>query len=159
MHRPTPRRTRRPTRAAIVLVSLVTTVGCTSAGGTGTVDGAEYVTAMEEICTTTSRRLEALPEPPEQIRPTDWAAEVAASLRAEATAADALVVTGDVRADHRTYVSTVGDLADAYDTLAVSLADDPGSIGPVRDEITSLSLGRDDVAELLELPSCRRRSG
>ena len=149
---------RRPiTGTVAALVVLVTSAGCTSDGGSVVVDGEAYVSAMEEICTGTGERLDALPEPPEQIRPTDWATEVAGILRSEATDADGLVVTGELRAAHRDYVSTVGDLADAYDTLATALTDDAESIGPVRDEITSLSLGRDDVADQLGLAACRRQ--
>lgn len=144
--------------ATVVGVSLVS-VGlgaCTSDGGDTALVGDSYMSEMTTICVSTDDRLAALPAPPEQISPTDWAAEVARAFRAESTAASNLTVDGDIRELHRSFTTTTADLADTYDDLSATLTTDPDGIGEINVEITELSLGRDDVATELGLDACVR---
>lgn len=162
---PTVRRPRRtvgavPTTAGLLVATLVVVAaatGCSSDGdgSGGALGGDDYTAAMTDLCRRTDDRLDALPAPPEQISADDWATEVARALRAEQTAADALVVDAELRSDHGAYTTTTGDLAARYDDLAAALAasDD---VTTLTTEITELSLGRDDTAAQLGLDACVR---
>lgn len=147
---------RRLYAAALTVAVAGAVTACGSDETTEALVGDAYVAGMSEICTATNARLDALPEPPEQISASNWAAEVARAFRAEAAAAGALVVDATVRSDHGTYTTTTDDLAAAYDDLAVAVGAGTDDIMSVTTEITELSLGRDDVAVRLDLDTCVR---
>lgn len=143
-------------RTLLASAASVLAVSCASSDGPAPLADDDYVVAMSDICTSTDERLDGLPAPPEQIRPADWATEVARVYRAESAAAEALVVDGSIRETHRAFVTTTDGIADAFTSLSEVLSSDPDAMTEASEEVTRLSLGRDDLAGELGLDSCRR---
>lgn len=121
------------------------------------VTAATYLGSLETICTDTTAELRALPAPPEQISVTDFATRAAELLDREAARVDRLDVPDDdtLRSDHRAFVRNTEEQADAWRSIA-------GAGGESADLVTSadlvrqLVLGRNDLAEEMGAPACRR---
>jgi len=150
---------------ALIVVALVLgSVGCSSTSGNG--DDADalsptlYVQAMGDICDVTTERLAALPTPPDEISRADWAGEVARALRDEATAFDEINVGNDLRTDHASFVENTEGQAAGWVALGAALAgDEPdgATISDLTTDITELTLGRNDLADEMQLAGCRAR--
>lgn len=158
--------------AALIVVALVlASTGCTSSDassdeGTGDsadgpeLNGALYAESMNAICATTTERLARLPTPPAEISRADWAGEVSRALSAEATAFDEIRVGESRRDDHASFIENTEDQVAAWqalgDALAAEGADDD-AVGDLATEIAELTLGRNDLANEMELTGCQAR--
>lgn len=151
---------------ALIVVALVLgSVGCSSTSGS---DDAEpdalrpalYTRQMSDICEATTRRLDALPTPPDEISRADWAGEVSRALRDEAAAFDEIDVGSNRRTDHASFVANTEEQAAGWIALGEALTveePDSGTIDELTTEITELTLGRNDLADEMGLAGCRAR--
>jgi hypothetical protein len=116
-----------------------------------------YRAELAEICTATAAELDALPDPPAQISVSDFATQAAEALTREATRADRLELPrdDDLRADHRAFVRATEDQADAWREIAAA-AGAGADVGAAADRIRQLVLGRNDLADTLQVSDCRR---
>lgn len=147
--------------ALLVIAMVLASTGCTTTEGDEALTDDTYPDAMAEICSDTSSELEAVPEPPEQISRVDWAGEVARILDNEATRFDSLAVESDLREGHGSLVRTAREQAAQLALLGDALgadAADSGGIESISDEIRSLSLGREELANGLGVPTCGTRA-
>ena len=133
------------------------TVACTSAPDAGpTVD--DYRSAVQDVCTDTSAARDLLAEPTEPAAVADFARTVADLLTDEADAIRAIRPPAELDDDHRAFVQNTADQAKRWTTLATTPTSDTAGFGALTDEIASLSFGRDDLAEQMQLTTCRRTS-
>lgn len=154
--------------ALVVVAMVLASTGCTTSddSGNSTPTNDTYPAAMDEICAATASELDAVPDPPEQISRVDWAAEVSRLLDNEANRFDALRVDVDQREQHGSLVRTAREQAAQFALLGDVLDDDaldddaPDSVGieAISDEIRSLSLGREELASELGVPTCGTRA-
>ena len=150
---------------ALIVVALVLgSVGCSSTSGNGddadALSPALYVQTMGDICDATTDRLAALPTPPDEISRADWAGEVSRALRDEATAFDEINVGDDLRTDHASFVENTEGQAAGWVALGAALAEDEpdsATISELTTDITELTLGRNDLADEMQLAGCRAR--
>lgn len=147
--------------ALVVVAMVLASTGCTTTDGDDAALASDtYPDAMTEICAATSSELDAVPEPPEQISRVDWAAEVSRILDNEADRFDTLKVEPDLREPHGSLVRTAREQATQIALLGDALggdAADSGGIESISDEIRSLSLGREELATGLGVPTCGTR--
>lgn len=154
--------------AALIIVALVLgSTGCSSSSGSGDgaadgpeLSGALYAETMSEICTATTERLAQLPTPPDEISRADWANEVSRALSAEATAFDEIRVGESRRTDHASLIENTENQAAEWLALGEVLAGeqpDDEALAAVTTEITELTLGRNDLADEMELTGCLAR--
>ena len=152
----------------LATLGIATLVGCstTTPSGDGESDvgpeltGAVYATSMNEICTTTGERLQQLPTPPDEISRADWAGEVSLALRDEAAAFDRIRVGESRRADHASFVENTEDQAAQWSALSAALARtdaESTELADITTEIAELTLGRNDLADEMELTGCAAR--
>lgn len=150
---------------AVIVVALVLgSVGCSSTSGRGddadALSPALYSETMGDICRSTTERLDALPTPPEEISRSDWAGEVSRALRDEAAAFDEINAGNERRTDHASFVENTESQAAQWLALSEELATpEPNSttIGELTNEITELTLGRNDLADEMGLAGCQAR--
>ncbi len=117
-----------------------------------------YLGSLEAICVDTTAELEALPAPPEQISVTDFATRAAELLDREAARVDRLDVPDDgdsLRSDHRAFVRNTEEQADAWRSIA-GASDQSADLVATADLVRQLVLGRNDLAEEMGAPGCRR---
>ena len=150
--------------AALLVIALVLgSVGCSSTSGSGdgdTLSPTLYTQAMSDICTDTTERLDALPDPPDEISRSDWAGEVSRALLAEAAAFDEIDVGDDRRTDHASFVENTEGQAASWMALGEALAagaPDADAVSELTTEISELTLGRNDLADDMGLTGCRAR--
>lgn len=150
--------------AALIVVALVLgSVGCSSTSGSGDDDAlnpALYSQAMSDICLATTERLDALPDPPDEISRADWAGEVARALRDEAAAFDEIDVGNERRTDHASLVENTEEQSAGWLALGEALAadePDPDVVSELTTEISELTLGRNDLADEMGLTGCGAR--
>jgi len=82
------------------------------------------------------------------------------ALRDEAAAFDQIDVGEERRTEHASFVANTEEQAAGWLALSEALAsgeDDSLTIGELTAEITELTLGRDDLADEMELAGCRAR--
>ncbi|MGA7759741.1 MAG: hypothetical protein WBL31_03395 [Ilumatobacteraceae bacterium] len=140
---------------------LLTLAVCGAAAIAGCGDTEEPVTAeaylgsLEAICIDTTAELQMLPAPPEQISVTDFATRAAELLDGEAARVDRLDVPDDatLRGDHRAFVRNTEEQADAWRSIAGGGSAD---LVTSADLVRQLVLGRNDLAEEMGAPACRR---
>jgi len=116
-----------------------------------------YLGSLEAICIDTTAELQTLPTPPEQISVTDFATLAAELLDGEAAEVDRLDVPDDatLRGDHRAFVRNTEEQADACRSIAGAGADSADLVTSA-DLVRQLVLGRNDLAEEMGAPACRR---
>jgi hypothetical protein len=130
--------------------------GCGSEPAEVTSD--EYLAAIEEVCVETTATLDALPDPPEQISVTDFAASASSALGNEASRLARIEAPADLDADHRALVRNTEEQAAAWRTVADAGADDEG-FADTTTLIAQLLLGRNDLVDELGATGCRRGAG
>jgi hypothetical protein len=119
---------------------------------------AEYLAALEAICTDTAAELEALPSPPNQISVADFATSAAGILDDEAERARLLELPagdsadGELDDDHRAFVRNTEEQAQAWRAIA----EGDGDLGDLTVLIGELVRGRNDLADEMGAPACRR---
>lgn len=133
--------------AAIVVAALA---GCASDDTTVTVD--DYLESLQEICRQTTAGLEELPEPPDEITVADFANEAATLLQDEADEVNELEPPDELDDDHRAFVRNTDEQATAWREVA----EEPEALADVTTRIIELVGGRDDLAEEMDAPACRR---
>lgn len=155
--------------APIVVAMVLASSGCSTTVGTGeagqdrdgpaALDADSYPTAVTDICAATDTQLAALPSPGDGISETDWAAEVASSLTAEAAALDDITAIGDLREDHASLVANTTDQAAQWQELSAAItAESSEAIDTARTEILELSGGRIELVTDMGIDGCRERS-
>jgi hypothetical protein len=146
-------------RSGILLTLAVcgaaTIAGCSEADEPVTAEA--YLGSLEAICIDTTAELQTLPAPPEQISVTDFATRAAELLDGEAALVDRLDLPDDatVRADHRAFVRNTEEQADAWRSIAGAGAESADLVTSA-DLVRQLVLGRNDLAEEMGAPACRR---
>ncbi|MEM8621169.1 MAG: hypothetical protein AAGF73_15730 [Actinomycetota bacterium] len=143
---------------AAVAVAAATLSSC---GEEATADptAAEYLADLEQICIATAAELDALPDPPELIRVTDFADAAASELRGEADRARTLDPPriDDLQDDHRAFVRNTDEQAATWAQIAAATADDPNAeLDALTTQLGELLLGRDDLVTEMGAPQCRR---
>ncbi len=127
------------------------------AGGDGSDAAVEdYATDLAAACTAADAALDALPSPPEEIAPDDFAGEVARVLEAEAEAVRRLRPPEELADDHRAFVRNTDDQVRAWRTVAETVGTDPDAMSELSTQILELSLGRDDLSTEMGVDACRR---
>jgi hypothetical protein len=151
-----PRRSRGRLGAIAGGAALVVAAAC-EGGLPEPVTPESYRAALTEVCVAAAAELDGLPDPPEQISVPDFATQAAEVLTREATRADRLDLPRDdtLRADHRAFVRATEDQADAWREVATA-AGSGGDVGPAADRIRQLVLGRNDLADTMQVAACRR---
>lgn len=155
--------------ALIVVTLVLASTGCSTTAGTGQagedrdgpapLDASLYPAAMTDICSATDEELAELPSPGDGIAEADWAAEVSRVLEGEAEALGEIGAVGEVRTDHRTFVTNTRDQAAQWSLLSTAIGDaDPEGIDAARTEILELSRGRIELAAELGVSGCRERN-
>jgi hypothetical protein len=148
---------RQLTRAALALL-VALTASCTS-DAEPAADPAAYRSELASICTASSAERSALPYPVDAAGVADFARAVAGVLTREADAARALRAPDDLDSDHRAFVQNTADQAARWTSLATTPADDTDQFGALQTDILQLTLGRDDLATAMAIPSCRITPG
>ncbi len=162
MARPRSPNARRPVALATLALASVALVACdddpTDPAGGGGSDAAtaDYAADLAAACTAADEALDALPSPPEEISPDDFAGEVALVLEAEAEAARRLRPPDELADDHRAFVRNTDDQARAWRTVAETVGTDPDAMNALSTRILELSLGRDDLSTEMGVDACRR---
>jgi hypothetical protein len=147
---------RRPgTLLALVVCGAATIAACADAAEPVTEEA--YLGSLQAICIETTAELQALPAPPEQISVTDFATRAAELLDREAARVDRLDVPDDatVRSDHRAFVRNTEEQADAWRSIAATGGESTELVTSA-DLVRQLVLGRNDLAEEMGAPACRR---
>lgn len=134
-------------RALVVVVALA---ACSSEPAP--ITAAEYLADLEAVCAEVTGELEALPRPPEAIAAADFATSAASALTNEAERMRRLDPPSELAADHRAIVRNTDDQASAWRTIAA----DTGDLGSVTTHIGELVRGRNDLADEMGAPGCRR---
>ena len=140
---------------AIAVCGFGAFVGCSEPAEPVTAEA--YLDALEAICVGTTAELPALPAPPEQISVTDFATRAAELLDGEADRVDRLDVPDDgaLRADPRAFARNTEEPADAWRTIADGGGGSADLVASA-DLVRQLVLGRNDLAEEIGAPACRR---
>jgi hypothetical protein len=116
----------------------------------------DYLSELAAACTTARGALAALPQPPEEISPDDFAIEVARVLEAEAEAVRGIRPPEELDDDHRAFVRNTDEQADAWRLVAETVDADLEAVDEIRTQILELSLGRDDLAVEMGAEACSR---
>jgi len=119
------------------------------------VDSAAYRSQLGAVCERTDQQQAALTDPVDAATTAVFAQQVAVILAAEANAIRALQVPADVDNDHRAFIQNTDDQARQWVTLASTSVDDPAAFGDVQTAILQLTLGRDDLAVVMNVDACR----
>lgn len=150
---------RRSVPAALVAaaIGLGALAGCGSEPAEVTV--AEYLAALDAICTDTAEALAALPTPPEEISATDFATSAASALDDEASRMRGLDVPDEVADDHRALVRNTEEQAAAWSEIAGRTDAGDEEIADTTTLIAQLQLGRADLVTEMGATGCRRVAG
>lgn len=119
------------------------------------VDPAAYRSELGAVCERTDQQQAALTDPVDAATTVAFAQQVASILTAEANAIRVLLVPADLSDDHRAFVQNTDDQARQWTTLASTSVDDPAAFGDVQTAILQLTLGRDDLAVMMNVDTCR----
>jgi len=141
---------------AIAIVLIATAASCASE--LAPVTEADYLADLQAICAATTATLDALPQPPEQITVADFATSAASALGNEAERARSLDVP-DVPAelddDHRAFILNTDEQSAAWTAIA-NAGDDNARLGELTVRVGELVRGRNDLADGMGAPACRR---
>lgn len=136
----------------LTLVALLAPA-CGSDAATGST-AEEYVAELGAVCAATDGRLDALPDPPDQISLADFATEVADALADEAEEVRRLDPPDELDDDHRAFIQNTDDQASTWRQVAGIQADDAETLGTLSEQIGQLTLGRDDLATEMGATAC-----
>ncbi|NND75155.1 MAG: hypothetical protein HKN44_09130 [Ilumatobacter sp.] len=145
-------------RVAGVAAAASAVAACSSAPASD-VDPAAYRAQVDTICRDALADQALLAEPADATGVAEFALAVAAGLEAEAELLRAVEPPADLAADHRALIRNTDDQARRWTALASTTPDDTAAFGVIQTEILELGLGRDDLAQEMDLPGCRRTSG
>jgi len=137
--------------AAILLATLA---ACSSEPAA--ITETDYLADLEAVCIETTADLDALPEPPEQISVTDFASEAARLLATEAERTRNLEPPSSLADDHRAFIRNTDEQSTAWQTIADGSSDD---LTTATTQVGQLVLGRNDLADEMGAPACRRGAG
>lgn len=144
------------TTRAIVIVLIVTAASCASEPAP--VTEVDYLADLQAICATTTVTLDALPQPPEQITVADFATSAASALGSEAERARSLDVPDvpdELDDDHRAFILNTDEQSAAWTAIA-DAGDDNARLGELTVRVGELVRGRNDLADGMGAPGCRR---
>lgn len=116
---------------------------------------ADYLADLDAVCIETTAALDALPDPPEQISVTDFASEAARILDSEAEQVRRLDPPASLADDHRAFIRNTDEQSTAW--LAVAAGGD--DLVTATTQVGQLVLGRNDLADEMGAPGCRRGAG
>jgi hypothetical protein len=140
-----------PNRPIVIIAAL--SAALVACGSEPTpVTRAEYLDDLQAICAATTATIDALPSPPEQISVTDFATSAADALDNEAEQARSLDVPAESAADHRAFVRNTDDQATAWRAIAAN----PDDLDTSTTRVGELVRGRNDLADEMGAPGCRR---
>ena len=137
--------------AIAAIASLFVLVACASEPAR--VTDADYLADLEAICADTTATIEALPQPPEEIPVTAFAASAASALANEAERVRSLAVPDSLDDDHRAFVLNTDGQVGAW--RAISEAGDD-ELGALTTRVGELIRGRNDLATEMGASGCRR---
>jgi len=141
---------------AIFIVVIATAVSCASEPAP--VTEADYLADLQAICVDTTATLDALPQPPEQISVADFAASAASALDNEAERVRSLDVPDipdELDADHRAFILNTDEQSGVWTAIA-AIDDDEARLGELTVQFGQLIRGRNDLADEMGAPGCRR---
>lgn len=116
---------------------------------------ADYLADLQEICVATTATLDELPAPPEQITVADFATSAASALDNEAERARSLDVPDELDGDHRAFILNTDEQSAAWTAIA-TVGDDSAQLGELTVRVGELVRGRNDLADEMGAPGCRR---
>jgi hypothetical protein len=138
----------------VILLAATTIAACSSEPAD--VTEADYLAELEAVCLETTSGLDALPDPPEQISVADFASEAARLLGAEAEQVRRLDVPSSIADDHRAFIRNTDEQSAAWQVIADGGTDD---LVTATTQVGALVLGRNDLADEMGVPACRRGPG
>ncbi len=141
---------------AIVIILIATAASCASEPAPVTL--ADYLADLQAICVDTTATLDALPQPPEQITVADFATSAASALDDEAERARSLDVPdvpAELDADHRAFILNTDEQSAVWSAIA-TVGDDDVRLGELTVQFGELNRGRNDLADEMGAPGCRR---
>ncbi|MGB0113926.1 MAG: hypothetical protein WBP59_11945 [Ilumatobacteraceae bacterium] len=150
--------TPRERRSAAVLTTVAVLAGVVL-GACGSeapvVTEADHLADLQAICRETTTRLDALPEPPEQISVTDFATSAADLLESEAEQARRLDPPDSLADDHRAFIRNTDEQAVAWRTIADG-GEASTDLVDLTTQVGQLVFGRDDLVVEMDAPDCVR---
>jgi len=138
---------------AIVIVVIATAVSCASEPAP--ITEADYLADLQTICVDTTARLDALAQPPEQISVADFASSAASALDNEAERVRSLDIPDELDADHRAFILNTDEQSAVWTAIA-TVDDDEVRLGELTVQFGELIRGRNDLADEMGAPGCRR---
>jgi len=138
---------------AIAIVLIATAASCASEPAP--VTEADYLADLQAICVATTATLDELPQPPEQITVADFATSAASALDNEAERARSLDVPDELDADHRAFILNTDEQSTAWTAIA-GVGDDNTRLRELTVRVGELVRGRNDLADEMGTPGCRR---
>ena len=137
--------------AVVILVMALAFAACASEPAP--VTEADYVVALQAICADTTDTIDALPQPPDEITVPAFATSAASALDDEAERARSLEVPDSAADDHRAFIRNTEEQSTAW--RAIATADDE-TLDSLTVRVGELIRGRNDLAEEMGVPACRR---
>jgi hypothetical protein len=110
---------------------------------------------MEAACRATADALDALTAPDDE-DVAEFATLAADTIQAEAEAARAIEPPDDLAADHRAFIANTDDQADRWQEIGEVAATDAETLERAIQELSELTLGRDELATEMGITACRR---
>jgi hypothetical protein len=136
---------------AATFVALLAVAACGSEPAAITAES--YLAALEDVCEATTDTLDALPSPPEQITVTEFATSAASALDNEAEQVRSLAVPDEFDDDHRAFIRNTDEQAATWRSIAAARDE---QLGELTVRVGELVRGRNDLADDMGAPSCRR---
>lgn len=143
----------RPPLAA--LAALVVVIASCSPAESAELTPTEYVAQMDATCRATAEALDAL-TPPDDGDVAEFATLAADTIQAEAEAARAIDPPDDLAADHRAFIANTDDQASRWREIGEIAAADAAALDRSIQEISQLTLGRDELVTEMGIDDCRR---
>jgi hypothetical protein len=136
---------------AATFVALLAVAACGSEPAAITAES--YLAALEDVCEATTETLDALPSPPEQITVAEFATSAASALDNEAEQVRSLAVPDEFDDDHRAFIRNTDEQAATWRSIAAARDD---QLDELTVRVGELVRGRNDLADDMGAPSCRR---
>ncbi len=141
--------------ARVVVAVVIAAVPASCASEPAPVTEADYLVDLQSICAETTVTLDALPQPPDQITVADFATSAANALDNEAEQTRSLDVPDDIDDDHRAFIRNTDEQAAAWRSIA-TVGEDSDELGELTVRFGELIRGRNDLADAMNAPGCRR---
>jgi hypothetical protein len=143
--------------SVVVPAVVMATAACSPAESTALTPD-EYVEQMGAACRATAEAFDALP-PPIDDDVAEFATLAADTIQAEAEAARAIDPPDDLDADHRAFIANTDDQASRWREIGELAATDAAALDRSIEEISQLTLGRDELVTEMGIDDCRRATG